>query len=296
MAMGRVIRIFVAGLKGALEGLLALAVACAMVAVLPTVVTSFANRGTVDVAAFVPRSRGSASQNSTVTVKGSRADCATVRRALDDLVWSVSSSTLKILVTLDASLPPNVGGTYTYPENVIRVSRDVVRDPVRRGLSHVLAHELGHMLDFEYLNTKMRSEFMMARGRDPRQDWEGTGLPWDERPEEDFAEVFAALAAPSSVGMIQTDGGRIKNRARMLALIQGFEQIAGRPETPLQITMLPQLTRTIMSDFTTEPGVIPVILGCAVACVMVGTVGSMRRTAYATRSRTPQLRHRHLAT
>lgn len=269
-----------AGFGGALKGLLALGVTFAIMAVLPTVVASVANRGTLDISSFLPCTPTPSSQSAAVDVEGSREECAEIRKALGNLALSVRSSTLKIIVTAPQDLPPDAGGTYTFPDNVIHISRDVVLDPVHQGLSHVLAHEMGHMFDSLYLDVSSRSEFMVARGHDPNLDWTGDDLAWEQRPQEDFAEVFAAIAAPASRVMIQTDGGRIDDPERMSALLGRFERVTKSPAASPRLSALPDILDTLFEEVATEPGAFPVVFGLAVVCSTIGAIGSMQRVCF----------------
>jgi hypothetical protein len=279
-AMGRTIHTLFAGLEGALQGLFAVAVACAIIAALPTVLTSIANRGTVDVDSFVPRSAVSPSQAATMDIEGSAADQVAVRSALDDLVWPISNPRPKIVVIPTGSLPTDTAGTYTSNENVIRVSEDVVQDPERLGLSHVLAHEIGHQLDSMYLDEKGRSEFMTLRGRDSELNWASEDASWEQRPQEDFAEVFAALDAPASRVTIQTIGGRIRNATAMSALMVRYEKSASRTSSSPQIARLLPLAKALTYDYTTEPGALLIIFGVSILCAVIGAIGTMGDMVY----------------
>lgn len=294
-AVGKTIHTVIAGLKGALEGLLVVAMACAIVALLPAVLTSLVNRGTVDIDAFVPRSMVSASQAATVNVEGSPAECATVRRALDDLVWPLGNSMPKIIVISAANVPPGDAATYSYPESTIRVSKDVVDDQGSPVLAHVLAHEIGHQVDCMYLDAAGRSEFMTLRGRDPQEDWEGADVPWANRPAEDFAEVFAAFDAPASGAMIRTVGGRTENPTKMRALMQRYELFGIRTSASPQMAMLLPLARGLSHDYAADCGALALIFGVAILSATAGAVWTMQDMVYVKRSQVSRRRASHHA-
>ena len=171
--MRRALRTLFAGFGGALKGLLALGVTFAIMAVPANGRGQHRRTAAPSMsAAFLPRRPVSASRTETVDIEGSREECDAVREALGSLVLSVRSSTLKIIVTAPHEPAAGAAGTYTFPDNVIHISRAVVRDPVDEGLSHVLAHEMGHMLDSLYLDVSSRREFTAVRGGDPDLDWE----------------------------------------------------------------------------------------------------------------------------
>lgn len=279
----------IAGLRGALKGLVAFVASVAIVAALPSALTSLANRGTIDLDAFVPRAAVSPPQAGHLQVEGSPREAAAVRQALNDLVWPVDTSALKVVVTAPQSLPSGDAGVYLYPDNVIYLNQKVVDEPAKFGLSHVLAHEVGHMVDMVYLDDAGRAEFLRLRGYGPNVDWTGENDDWKKRPSEDFAEVFAALSAPSSSVAIQTDGGPIKDPTAMSSLLQRYQPGPTRKVNSLKVATMLSLARAGAHEMTTDWGDIRMLFGLAVVCAVVSAVDSMEDVPY-------RLRARHLKT
>ena len=105
---------------------------------------------------------------------------------------------------------PDCAGEFLPNFGLVRVERSVV-DIGGVPLQLTLAHEMGHYVDATYLTDKDRRDFMRLRGIPAGTDWRSPGLPWRERPVEDFAEVFATLTVP--VGRIAADD-RVRTRPR----------------------------------------------------------------------------------
>ncbi|PKQ16691.1 MAG: hypothetical protein CVT67_02675 [Actinobacteria bacterium HGW-Actinobacteria-7] len=267
--MWKKIRLMAAGAEGAVRGLIVAFVVCGLMAVFPTVLVSLTTRGTVDLDTFVPRPVVAPSQNTTISIEGSAADRRVVRRALDELVWPVRSPKPRIVITPAQQMPTNAAGTYAFPDNVIRISEDVMRDPVGEGLPHILAHEIGHQLDAQYLDEPGRAEFMTLRGHDSLM-WTGDGAAWGDIPMEDFAEVFAVLDAPSSPVGIQTNGGRIESRKQMAAFIRRYEKRAVRTVTPPRELSLLPFVKALSQDYMTQPDALLVALGVFILCTVLG--------------------------
>lgn len=263
------------GFEGAIKGLLALGIAFTIVTSAPAVLVNITNRGTIDLDTFVPRTAVSSPQSGKLQVEGTASERAAVRHALDDLVYPVDTSGFKVVVTTAENLPENAAGMYIYPENVIYLHEDVVRDPRRQGLSHVLAHEIGHMFDMVYMDESARVEFLKMRSFPPGTSWRSSDADWASRPEEDFAEVFAVLDAPSAGTPVQTDAGRIKNIAQARRLVERFQPGPSRTTKRLQVATMLSLARTAANDMRTEPQMLPVMFILMLVVATVSAVQSM---------------------
>jgi hypothetical protein len=237
--MSKVARTVVVGLGGAVQGIVLLAIACAIIAMIPPVVVSLANRGTVDLDAYLPYVCQNPSASAQVKVDGTPQEQAAIRKALNELMWPVDPSAFTVKVVPKQQLPPNDMGMYVYPESVIYIDAEVVDDPVRESLPHVLAHELGHMVDVQYLTDDARAQFMSVRGFAPSSDWTGgPGAAWATQPQEDFAEVYAALDAPFTIWTIRTVGGRVQDPTSMRDLIEQYQPGTSRPTESLDVSAL----------------------------------------------------------
>jgi hypothetical protein len=244
----------VRGVAGGLRGLLILALACLLLAPLPPVLTSYLNRGKVDLDAFLPHRAVSASSPSRlVRIDGTPSQQAAVRSALDELAWPVDPKAFTVRIVPHGKLADDPG-MYLGPDRVIEIDAEIADDPVMKDLAHLLAHEVGHSIDLTKLDDEARAQFMELRGIDPRQDWQDSRDAWDGRPQEDFAEVFAALDSPASVTPIRTFGGRMTNEKALRKFMARYQP---GPMRPRQVFTL----STVSSLIALEVGV---VLGDAV--------------------------------
>ena len=272
------------GFWGSVKGLVGFALVLGFVAWGPVVLNSVANRGTLDFDAFVPRSSVSVSQSGGLKVEGTPGQQAVVRTALDDLVWPVDTSGFTVVVTSPRNLPVGAAGMYVFPDNVIDISSSVVGDPDPQGAVHVLAHEMGHMFDSVYLDDAGRAEFLRLRGFPPDTDWRGDNAEWAARPQEDFAEVYAAFDAPSSGVPIATNAGRLNNAGAIRALIARY-QTSGVRRTSLQLGTIAAVTRQTADMVQTDPAVSRGMILLAVVCAVFGATESIEDIPFKSRRR-----------
>jgi len=97
-------------------------------------------------------------------------------------------------------------GTFDVLNRDIVIERSVVGDPV--ALQATLAHEVGHVVDAVYLSAASRRSYERFRHM-PTLTWRSPGLPWPRRPDEDFAECFAAVSQPFVSANVATKYGNI---------------------------------------------------------------------------------------
>jgi hypothetical protein len=168
---------------------------------------------------------------------------------------------------------------YYESPSMICISSDVVDDPVRNNLPHVLAHEIGHAVEVQKMSDAARTEFMELRGLDTSQDWRDLKDPWALRPQEDFAEVFAALDSPSFAWPIQTLGGRIRNEQALRALIQRYQPGPSRPVAALGLPSVEGELRTAAQTLVGDTRVMLALCGLGIVHVAFSAVQSMRRYA-----------------
>lgn len=270
--MKRLVDTVVAGVYGAVEGLFTFGVALVLAASLGLGLTSLMNRGMIDLDAFIPRSVASESQAGGLQVEGTPEQRAAVREAFDDLVWPVDTSGFSVVVTDASNLPSYVAGTYTFPDNVITLSDDVVDASVRQPLSQVLAHEVGHMFDCVYLDAQGRAEFMAMRGFPLDTDWQSEKSQWADRPCEDFAEVYAAFASPSSGVPIATNIGKSRNPQKEKELIERYQPGPAR-RSSMRADAALSFARETVASMQTDPLVVE---GLIVAAVLWTTLGASR--------------------
>jgi Zn-dependent protease with chaperone function len=282
--MKRVANTFIAAVGGAFEGLFTFGLALILAASAAVALTSLANRGTIDLDAFIPRSVVSPTQATGLQIDGTPEQQAAVKQAFDDIVWPVDPSGFTIVVTSPSNLPPNAAGTYLFPDNVISLSSDVVNDPSRQVLVQVLAHEVGHMFDCVYLDDAARSQFLALRGFPVGTDWRSEDSDWAQRPSEDFAEVYAAFAAPSSGMPIATNIGRTNNPERIEALITQYQPTAERSKSVRADTAL-SFARETMGAMGNDPMVLQWLLALAILWAVFGAARAIGDLPYRTRLR-----------
>jgi hypothetical protein len=281
----------VAGLGGAIQGAILFTIACALVAMVPPVVISLVNRGTVDMDAFLPPAASAASPSAQVRITGTPTEQATIRKALDQLVWPVDPSAFTVRVVPPQSLPPNDMGMYVYPESVILIDSTVVNDPERENLTHVMAHEVGHVIDIRYLDNEARAQFLHIRGFSETADWTGAGGAWETQPQEDFAEVYAALDAPFALWPIQTVGGRIEHPAEMRALIERFQSGPSRSHSPVNLASVMSRAGSAAEMIQGDQVVLPTLFVFAAFYICICSVRSMSRTHPHGASRRSSIEH-----
>ena len=273
--MSKVAMTVVAGFGGAVRGLVVLALACVVLALLPPAIISYANRGTVDLDAFLPHTAvSSTSPSALARIEGTPAEQDAVRRALDQLVWPIDpkSFTIKIVPHADLKDDP---GMYLSGESVILIDADVADDPIRQDLARVLAHEIGHAVEVTRMDDAARAEFMSLRGFDSTTDWRDQDAPWSARPQEDFAEVFAAIDSPSSVWPIQTVGGRMINEGALRALIERYQSGPSRPLARLDFSAVSSQASSLVSMIINDTFLLEVMFGIAILYASVSAIQSM---------------------
>ncbi len=243
---------------------------------IPPVVVSLANRGTVDLDAYLPHVCQNPSSAAQVKVDGAPQEQAAVHQALEELVWPVDPSAFSVKVVPKQQLPPNDMGMYVYPQSIIYIDAEVVDDPVRQSLPHVLAHELGHMVDAQYLTDDARAQFLRIRGFAPSSDWTGgPGAAWATQPQEDFAEVYAALDAPFTVWTIKTVGGRIQDPAAMQDFIEQYQPGATQPRESLGASALVSKLGSVLDIVKNDMYLLEGLFGLAAVYACTFAIRSM---------------------
>lgn len=209
--MSRVARTVVAGFGGAVHGVVLFIAACLVLAAIPPIFVSLSNTGTVNLDAFFPRASNPDPVSAQVAIEGTPAQQRSIRKAIDQLAWKVDPTAFKVRVVPAGSLAEGHMGTYVYPDSIVCIDERVLANPEHENLVHIVAHEIGHMVDLLYLDDTTRAWFMQTRGFSTTEVWAGqSATPWEARPQEDFAEVYAVLDAPFALWPIQTIGGRIQ--------------------------------------------------------------------------------------
>ena len=275
-----------AGLWGAFRQLLIFALGLTLIVSAPFALTRLAQRGVIDLNAIVPRSAAPLSQSVSFCIESTARQKAAARQALDDLVWPVDTSGIKVVVTNPRNLPQDSAGMYVFPDNTIYVSQYVLEaDPSGHRFGHVVAHEIGHMFDRIYLDAEGRQEFSQLRGFARGTSWQDGSTPWGDRPAEDFAEVYAAFDGPSSRVPIQTNRGDVSHASEIRALIERYQPGPNEPTTSLRVATALTLAREASVSMQTDPDVSLVLVGVATVAAIVGAVYSIEEAPYKARQR-----------
>ena len=169
-----------------------------------------------------------------------------------------------------------IPGMYVSPQSIIYIDATVADDPVRQSLSRILAHEIGHMVDVTRMDDDARAQFMSMRGFDPSMDWRDSSAPWADRPQEDFAEVYAAIDSPFSLWPIQTVGGRMHDEAGLRTLIERFQRSPSRPREGLNLSALKSQANSALQMVKNDTFVLEILLGMAVVYASVSAIQSMQ--------------------
>lgn len=123
------------------------------------------------------------------------AEEAAVKRAAAQMRYPVDPRAVTFIVTDQVISGPGSTGEYIPLLQVIRLQRSTVDDD-GMALTWTVAHEVGHYVDQSRMDDAARQHFEQLRGIPPSTNWFSTDRPWDARPSEDFAEVFAAVSLP----------------------------------------------------------------------------------------------------
>lgn len=97
--------------------------------------------------------------------------------------------------------------SYDPATHEISLAPAMLADPP--SLRSALAHEIGHLVDNRLLDAASRRRFSRMRGHPSSASWLAQDRPWHERPSEDFAEAFCALAQPVPYRPVATAYGRV---------------------------------------------------------------------------------------
>lgn len=136
------------------------------------------------------------------------AEAATIRKAVARLRFRLPAGAVGFGL-IDQPPCPQCGGDYA-PYGLIQLTRGVV-DQGGPALDRAVAHEVGHFVDTVYLTDVQRAEFMRLRGMPGGLSWQSPNLPWERRPVEDFAEVFAFLNVTAVDSGPQTAYGPVRD-------------------------------------------------------------------------------------
>lgn len=89
----------------------------------------------------------------------------------------------------------NVAGLYIGSGRIIIPEKSLEISPL--GLRELIAHEIGHHYDQYYLTPERRK--IISEWRGYQVHWYNQSVVWEERPQEDFANLYAQLISPHEI-------------------------------------------------------------------------------------------------
>lgn len=226
----RLARTLTAGAFAALRWLLVLAVVVVLGLPLMRIAAEWYVRGSVE-AAPPPTSASPASMRALTVGNASPSEVAAVRSAAAGLRYRIDPHSLSVMLMDGDALGLGAQGEYLPYLGVIRLQRTLV-DVGGMPLSWALAHEIGHSVDERNMTDAARTRFRAMRHIPSSLTWQAPSSPWNQRPDEDFAEVFAALAVPEAITPPATAYGRVANPAAFESLLRSVGVTFGRPPPP----------------------------------------------------------------
>jgi hypothetical protein len=266
----RVARVIAAGAAGAARSLLVLVVLLAVGLPLARVAASWYVRGTLDLAPADVRV--AAAETSELAVKGgTERETLAIRRAVGTLRYRVDPRAISVVVIDNDPGCENCAGEYLPYLDIIRVQRDIAdADGVQ--LEWTMAHEIGHYVDQRYMTDAARTRFRSLRHIPPSLTWAAMDSPWQDRPDEDFAEVFAALAVPTAFTPPATAYGRVRDPAAYEELLRSVGVVFGRAPPPTGWGDVLAREFALARDTVTDPRLEGPLLALAAAYVALGAV------------------------
>lgn len=226
----RLARALIAGAAAAARWLAVLLAAVAVAVPLMRIGANWYVRGSIDLTP--PPPAASAGEMGLLAVRdASPHEAAAIREAVAGLRYRIPPTAVSVMVVDDDPQRSGAEAEYLPYFGLIQVQRRVVGNGIAR-LQWTMAHEIGHYADHRYMTADARERFAALRGIPDDRDWQGTTLRWQDRPEEDFAEVFAALAVPSPLMPLGTSYGPIRNAPALLALLDSVGIAFGTPPPP----------------------------------------------------------------
>jgi hypothetical protein len=131
-----------------------------------------------------------------------------IRQAVAQLRYQPPRAGLTFSVMKDPA--SSAQGEYVPGVNVIQIRETVVHNGGIM-LQRALAHEIGHYVDQTHFNDDQRTEYLRWRGIPTNTDWLSWNRPWQNRPVEDFAEVFSVMDCPEPMVGPETRYGPVEN-------------------------------------------------------------------------------------
>jgi hypothetical protein len=266
----RIARTLAAAALGALRSLVVLVLVLAIALPLLRIAASWYVRGTLDFAP-APAAQPTADLSALVIRGADARESSAVRAAIASLRYRVDPRAVSIVVVDQNAASPGSSGEFLPYLDIIQLQRDVV-DGGGLLLRWTVAHEIGHYVDQRYLTAATRQRFRQLRHIPPGLTWEASDQPWERRPDEDFAEVFAALSVPAAFTPPATVYGPVRDPLAYEALLRRSGVVLGR--LPKPTTWVDVLTREygLARDAVTDPRLSRLLLFFVLVYVALGAL------------------------
>jgi hypothetical protein len=207
-------RTAVAGVIGALQSLLVLALVAVLGVPLARAGLTWYARGSLEPVPLATRD----GELPVRVIGANAAEARAVREAAGRLRYRPDPRAITFVVVEQVSSQPDNTGEYMPLLDVVRLERSVVREGGER-LEWTVGHEVGHYADQRFLTNADRTAFRRLRGIPDNVSWTANDRPWEDRPIEDFAECFAEIAVPSPIRPPSTLWGPLRQPQRFERLL-----------------------------------------------------------------------------
>lgn len=245
----RIVRTLIAGLLGALKALVLLVIGLIIgIVVIRAGLQWYASGSFSLFPSSVPASNRVADL---AVLDATPAEAAKIRDVLATLRYQLPPRAVTFSVA-PSPLCAQCGGDYVPALDLIQIDRSLV-DQGGPVLRHAIAHEVGHYVDEHYLRDSQRAQFMQLRHVPANVTWLSGNRPWQDRPSEDFAEVFAVLDSTTAESPPETSYGPLRDAAAFEQLLASAGVRFGQPSSRQDWRSVVTEELTFFKDITADP-------------------------------------------
>lgn len=266
----RAARAMAAGAMAAVRWLLVLALVVAIGLPLARIAVGWYVRGTVELVP-PPASASSEGMQALAVGNATPSEAEAVRSAVASLRYRLDPRAVSVVLMDADPLDPAAQGEYVPYLGIIRLRRSLV-DLDGPPLQWAVAHEIGHYVDERYMTDPARARFMRLRHIPSSLAWQATLVPWNERPDEDFAEVFAALSVPEAFTPPATVYGRVRDPSAVEALLASVGVTFGRPPPPMGWLDVVAREYAFLRGIVSDPRIARALLAILAAYVALAAI------------------------
>ena len=249
LGLDRFARIMIAGILGVLKAVVLL-VACLVVGVvfMRAGLQWYASGTFMLLPSMAPASSGTAE---VAIIGATPRQAAEIRSAVASLRYRLPARAVTFSVT-DKPRCVECGGDYIPAADLIQINRTGL-DQGGFVLRQAVAHEIGHYVDQHYLTETQRRRFMQLRHIPPDMRWLSPTWPWEDRPAEDFAEVFAVLSVTTVARPPQTSYGPVRNPVALERFLTSAGVRFGRPSAQPDLRSVASEELALFGSVTQNP-------------------------------------------